>query len=230
MARILPLRIVHATDNKRPPFVRPTERYRSSSSIRSKAKSIGSLFSTCSNSVGATLWAARCFLFSSSQSNSIPLATPLDCIATYIRSRLARHERCEAAANLWDLNPQYVRLGKLRPSGLHGGLADVAALHRSEAGSESPYLRLGYEPMTIVKTKPELQAVSEAAVMEALADTNPQNPVAMEVARMVASYAVNFQRHVERSGSFPSDILRVKGEYPIEEVAMRLTSESIVAS
>jgi len=41
----LPLRIIHATDNKRPPFVRPTERYRSSLSIGSKLRSTGSLFS-----------------------------------------------------------------------------------------------------------------------------------------------------------------------------------------
>src|SRR5450756_146809 len=53
MARTLPFRIVHATDNKRPPFVRPTERYRSSLSISSKFRSTGSLFSNCSNSVGA---------------------------------------------------------------------------------------------------------------------------------------------------------------------------------
>src|ERR1039458_8840384 len=45
MARTLPLRIIHATDNKRPPFVRPTERYRSSLSIGSKLRSTGSLFS-----------------------------------------------------------------------------------------------------------------------------------------------------------------------------------------
>src|ERR1700738_671505 len=89
MARTLPLRIVHTTDNKRPPCVRPTERYRSSLSIRSKFRSTGSLFSNCSNSAGATLWASRCFLFSSSQSNSIPLATAQYCIATYIRSGLA---------------------------------------------------------------------------------------------------------------------------------------------
>src|ERR1035441_7278520 len=89
MARTLPLRIVHATDNKRPPFVRPTERYRSSLSIGSKFRSTGSLFSNCSNSAGDTLWASRCFLFSSSQSNSIVLATALYCIATYIRSGFA---------------------------------------------------------------------------------------------------------------------------------------------
>src|ERR1017187_1232650 len=40
MARTLPLRIVHAADNKRPPCVRPTERYRSSLSISSKFRSI----------------------------------------------------------------------------------------------------------------------------------------------------------------------------------------------
>ena len=34
-ARTLPLRIIHAADNMRPPSVCPTERYRSSSSIRS---------------------------------------------------------------------------------------------------------------------------------------------------------------------------------------------------
>src|SRR5450756_2216082 len=39
MARTLPLRIVHATDNKRPPFVRPAERYRSALSISSKFRS-----------------------------------------------------------------------------------------------------------------------------------------------------------------------------------------------
>src|ERR1035437_5518680 len=91
MARTLPLRIVHATDNKRPPFVRPTERYRSSLSLRSKFRSTGSLFSNCSNSAGGTLWVPRCFLFSSSQSNSIsiPPATAPYCIATYIRSELA---------------------------------------------------------------------------------------------------------------------------------------------
>src|ERR1022692_130545 len=90
MARTLPLRIVHAAGNKRPPCVRPTERYRSSLSISSKFRSKGSLFSNCSNSAGATLWASRCCLFSSSQSNSIALATALHCIATYIRSWLAR--------------------------------------------------------------------------------------------------------------------------------------------
>lgn len=116
MARTLPLRIVHATDNKRPRFVRPTERYRSSSSIRSKAKSIGSLFSTCSNSAGATLWAARCFLFSSSQSNSIPLATAYRVSQRiYVRARdwvSIRHERRAAPASLRDLNAQYPRLGR----------------------------------------------------------------------------------------------------------------------
>ncbi len=76
MARTLPLRIVHTTDNKRSPFVRPTERYRSSLSIISKFRSIGWLFSNCSNSAGATLWASTCFLFSSSQSNSISPGTP----------------------------------------------------------------------------------------------------------------------------------------------------------
>ncbi len=54
---------------------------------------------------------------------------------------MARHERCEAAASFWNLNAQHVRLGKRRPC---SGLV-VAAPRGSIAGSESPYLRLGYE-------------------------------------------------------------------------------------
>src|SRR5438477_12880296 len=41
IARTLPLRMVHAADNRRPLFVRPPDRYRSSLSITSKSKSIG---------------------------------------------------------------------------------------------------------------------------------------------------------------------------------------------
>jgi len=71
MTGILPSLIVQATVKRRPRFVAPTERYRSSFPIISNTKSKGSLFSTCSASAGATLCAAKCRVFSLSQSNSI---------------------------------------------------------------------------------------------------------------------------------------------------------------
>lgn len=79
----------------------------------------------------------------------------------------------------------------------------------------------------IVKTKPQFQALDEEAILSALADTNPENPVAVEVARLIDGYTQNFQRHVERVGSIPSKILHANGACPIEEIAMRLTAEVI---
>jgi hypothetical protein len=79
----------------------------------------------------------------------------------------------------------------------------------------------------IVATKPQFHALSEEVVLAALADPDPENPIAVEVARLIGSYTRNFQRHVERLGSIPSNILRARGACPIEEVAMRLTAETI---
>jgi hypothetical protein len=74
----------------------------------------------------------------------------------------------------------------------------------------------------IVKAKPQFQALSEEAVLSALAD--PENPIAVEVARLIGGYTRNFQCHVERLGYMLPAILRSKGACPIEEVAMRLTT------
>jgi hypothetical protein len=79
----------------------------------------------------------------------------------------------------------------------------------------------------IVKAKPQFQALSEETVLSALADTDPENPIAVEVARLIDGYTRNFQRRVERLGYMPSEVLRAKGACPIEEVAMHLTSEAI---
>lgn len=79
----------------------------------------------------------------------------------------------------------------------------------------------------IIEPKPPFQSLTEAAVMAALADNNPQNPIALEVARLIEAYTANFQRHVERLGYMPPHILHVKAHYPIEAVAMQLTTEAI---
>jgi hypothetical protein len=78
-----------------------------------------------------------------------------------------------------------------------------------------------------VEPKAEFRSLPEDAVVAALQDPDPANPVAVEVARLIAAYTNNFKRHVERLGRVPPDILRIKPRWPIEAVAMRLTTETI---
>lgn len=79
----------------------------------------------------------------------------------------------------------------------------------------------------IIEPKPEFRRLSEAEVLAALGDADPENLIAIEVARLIAGYTENFQRHVERLGHIPSQILRVKPRWPIEAVAMQLTADTI---
>jgi hypothetical protein len=79
----------------------------------------------------------------------------------------------------------------------------------------------------IVAPKPEFLSLTEAAVLAALDDPDPTNPIAVEIARLVAAYTKNFEDHVERLGYIPADILRIKPRWPIEAVAMRLTTQTI---
>ena len=81
--------------------------------------------------------------------------------------------------------------------------------------------------MTTVEPKPEFQSLSEEAVLAALEDPDPANPIAVEVARLVTGYTANFQSHVERLGYMPAAVLRIKRRWPIEAVAMRLMTDTI---
>jgi hypothetical protein len=81
--------------------------------------------------------------------------------------------------------------------------------------------------MPVIEPKSKFRALSEDAVMKALEDTDAENPVAVEVARLITGYMGNFQREVKRLGYMPSDILHIKPRWPIEAVAMRLTTETI---
>lgn len=78
-----------------------------------------------------------------------------------------------------------------------------------------------------VEPKPQFRALPEDAVVAALQDPDPANPIAIEVARLIAAYTSNFERHVEKLGRIPSDVLHIKGRWPIEAVAMRLTTQVI---
>jgi len=76
-----------------------------------------------------------------------------------------------------------------------------------------------------VEPNPEFRSLDEGAVVAALHDPDSANPIAMEVARLIHGYTSNLHAHVQRLGRIPSDILRVEPHWPIEAVAMRLTTE-----
>ena len=53
------------------------------------------------------------------------------------------------------------------------------------------------------------------------------DPIAVEAVRLIAAYTNNFKRHVERLGRARPDLLRIKPRWPIEAVAMRLTTTAV---
>jgi hypothetical protein len=81
--------------------------------------------------------------------------------------------------------------------------------------------------MSEITPHPQFLSVTERAALAALDDPDPANPIAVEIARLVTAYSDNFRRQVERLGYIPADILRVKPRWPIEAVAMRLTTQTI---
>ena len=81
--------------------------------------------------------------------------------------------------------------------------------------------------MNIIKAKPEFSALTVDEVTAALEDVDPENPIAVEIARLVDGYATNFAAHVEKLGSVPANILRSTGDCPIESVAMEITTQTI---
>jgi hypothetical protein len=82
----------------------------------------------------------------------------------------------------------------------------------------------------IVAPKPQFCFLAENAVLAALDDPDPANPIAIEIARLVVAYTSSFRDHVDRLGYIPADIFRVKPRWPIEAVAMRLTTQAICES
>lgn len=82
---------------------------------------------------------------------------------------------------------------------------------------------------TVIQPKPEFEALTEAEIDKALADPDPANPIAIELARLITGYSENLRAHVERLGYFPRSILHMKPRTAIEATAMRLTTEAIRA-
>lgn len=83
---------------------------------------------------------------------------------------------------------------------------------------------------TIVEPAEEFRGLTEAEIEQALADADPANPIAEEIARLMQGYAANFQALVQRLGRIPTGIMHVKPRWPIEAVAMRLTTQAITAA
>ena len=81
--------------------------------------------------------------------------------------------------------------------------------------------------MIVVVPAPQFLHLAEAEVLAALDDPDPGNPIAGEVARLIAGYTENFRVHCERLGRIPADILHVAPATAIEAVAMRLTMQAI---
>jgi hypothetical protein len=77
-----------------------------------------------------------------------------------------------------------------------------------------------------VEPKPEFHSLAEDAVVAALQDPDPANPIAVEVARLIGGYTNNFQAQVQRLGRIPPNILRIKPRWPIEAVAMPPTTKA----
>ena len=78
-----------------------------------------------------------------------------------------------------------------------------------------------------VEARPEFRSLADDAVVASLQGLDPENPITAEVVRLIHAYTSNFQAHIQRLGRIPPDILRTKPRWPIEAVAMRLTTEVI---
>lgn len=79
--------------------------------------------------------------------------------------------------------------------------------------------------MTIIKPSPVFLQLTAAEVQAALADPDPANPIACEVARLIEGYTANFKAHCDRIGRIPDSIMRANPGSAIESMAMDLTSQ-----
>jgi hypothetical protein len=80
----------------------------------------------------------------------------------------------------------------------------------------------------IVKSRPQFRSLTEQAVLETLMDdSDMENPIRMEVARLLRAYGEEFQRHVKRLGYMPDEITHGEPSCPIEAVAMSFATEAI---
>jgi len=80
----------------------------------------------------------------------------------------------------------------------------------------------------IIETKPEFQTLSEDAVLAALADPDPKNPVIAEVARLVIAYTEYYRHQIDSRVYMPVATIMDRQRWPIEAVAMRLWAAKVM--
>jgi hypothetical protein len=75
-----------------------------------------------------------------------------------------------------------------------------------------------------LQAKPAFRELVEEDIYLAL-DNPKDNPIKKEVARLVAAHITVVKRHLKTYGFLPLQLIRVKAQCPIEEVAARMVAE-----
>lgn len=78
----------------------------------------------------------------------------------------------------------------------------------------------------IIEPAQKFKSLSEAVVLAALIDPDPENPISREVRRLTDAYAEKFQREIEKLGYVRPQVLDAQARWPIEAVAMRLARDA----
>jgi hypothetical protein len=82
--------------------------------------------------------------------------------------------------------------------------------------------------MTMIAAKDEFSELTEEDVFLALQGADPENPIVLEVMRLIDGYKKAFFREtVRRLGHTPGAFLQVQPSCVVENVAMRLINETI---
>lgn len=83
------------------------------------------------------------------------------------------------------------------------------------------------KPITFAAAKPEFKSLDVAAITAALKDKDPQNPVKLEVSRLVGDYTQRIHAHAKANGNRLPSQLKVNTKVAIERVAFKITAETI---
>jgi len=77
------------------------------------------------------------------------------------------------------------------------------------------------------ETKLEFRAVEGAEIAAALKENNQENPLVIEVSRLVNAYLAQLNTYVRQNGNRPPPALQVRTETPIQRVACEITAGAI---
>ncbi|MEZ0226791.1 MAG: hypothetical protein ACAH83_19700 [Alphaproteobacteria bacterium] len=83
------------------------------------------------------------------------------------------------------------------------------------------------KPVSFAAAKPEFKALDVAAITAALKDKDPQNPVKLEVNRLIRDYTQRIRQHAKENGNRLPNQLKVNTKVAIERVAFKITAETI---